>query len=190
MLMATEQTQTWHQTFVEPEQWCMVGVRPGKEPECCDSFRRQGLRCYWPNYYVFGYSKPRRAARRGQPYRSVMPGYLFMPLPATDLFWNVVERWSGVAHPIRSYSGDLLALHNEDIQVIRKIEAGLNTPVPRKSLHNFKTGDKVRFSDDLLTRWPPGRVARLADDGRIAVEVDLMGRSVPFLVWPHQIERM
>src|SRR5271157_6565119 len=99
MLMATEQTQTWHQTFVEPEQWCMVGVRPGKEPECCDSFRRQGLRCYWPNYYVFGYSKPRRA-----PWSALSLGDARLSVHAVAVPRPVLERgralvWCRASHP-------------------------------------------------------------------------------------------
>jgi hypothetical protein len=73
--------------------------------------------------------------------------------------------------------------------VIRSIEATMNTPKPRKSLHHFKTGDKVRFTDDLLNRWPPGRVAGSINDGRISVEVEVTGRIVPFQVFPHRIER-
>ena len=37
--------------------------------------------------------------------------------------------------------------------------------------------------------WPPGRVASSTGDGRISVEVEVMGRLVPFLVYPHRIER-
>jgi hypothetical protein len=64
----------------------------------------------------------------------------------------------------------------------------MNTPTPGKALHNFKSGDKVRFRDDLLNRWPPGRIAGALQDGRISVEIEVMGRLVPFHVFPHQIE--
>jgi hypothetical protein len=47
----------------------------------------------------------------------------------------------------------------------------------------------VRFVDDTLNRWPPGRVAGSINDGRISIEVEVMGRIVPFMVFPHQIER-
>ena len=65
----------------------------------------------------------------------------------------------------------------------------MNTPVPGKSLHNFRTGDKVKFIDDTLSRWPPGRIANSTNDGRIVVEVEMFGRLVPTQVLPHQIER-
>jgi transcription antitermination factor NusG len=174
----------------EPDKWCMIAVKPGKEQECCDSFRRQGVRCYWPNYHVFA-SMIRRAYRRPRrDYRAVIPGYLFSPLPHGTTFYAVMDLKEGMLHPVHTFSGDILVLDGEAILVLRKIEAGLNTPKPKASLHNFKTGEKVRFADDLLSRWPPGRVSRLADDGRIVVETEVMGRAVPFLVFPYQLERM
>lgn len=190
MLMTIEQEsgkQSWHTEFVEPKEWCMIAVRPGKEPESCDSFRRRKVRCYWPNYCTF---EGRLFRGRRDNYRSMIPGYLFSPFPLSQAFWDVVEAHVGVVGPVRTYSGDIMVIKNADIEVIRKIEAGQNTPMPGKSLHNYKTGQKVRFSDDLLSRWPPGRVAKLADDGRIVIDVEVMGRIVPFQVFPHQIEPM
>jgi transcription antitermination factor NusG len=112
-----------------------------------------------------------------------------VPAPPTATFWDVVARNVGIVKVVRNYSGELAALPNADIEVIREIDRGLNTPKPGKSLHNFKTGQKVRFCDDLLHRWPPGIVAGSTNDGRISVEVEVMGRIVPFMVFPHQIER-
>jgi transcription antitermination factor NusG len=77
-------------------------------------------------------------------------------------------------------------LRQSDIDIIREIERGLTTPKPGKSLHSFKTGDRVRFKD---AAWPPGVVSSSTGDGRLAVEVELMGRIVPIHVFPHQIEK-
>jgi transcription antitermination factor NusG len=173
-----------------PAEWSMIAVRTGKEPECCDRFRRSGVRCFWPNYYVFEYPSLSRRLRRSQRVRAIIPGYLFIPLPHGNAFHHVVEANEGLLNTVRNYSGDVLVLKAADIEVIRNIETHMNTPKPKASLHNFKTGQKVRLTDDLLGRWPPGRVGRLADDGRIVVEVEVMGRTVPFMVLPHQIERL
>jgi transcription antitermination factor NusG len=177
------------QAQVLPDQWFMLLVRRGKEQEARDSFRRYGLRAYWPNYHTIAHwSLPRRERRR-RDYRSVTPGYLFVPALPSNTFWGVIEYNIGIVNVVRNYSGDMAVLKNADIEVIRSIEAGMNTPKPGKSLHSFKTGDKVRFTDDMLNRWPPGRVAGSIGDGRISVEVEVMGRIVPFMVFPHQIER-
>jgi transcription antitermination factor NusG len=55
--------------------------------------------------------------------------------------------------------------------------------------HDFKCGEKVSFIDDTVRIWPAGTVEKLAHDGRIGVEVELMGRKMIIWVLPHQIER-
>jgi transcription antitermination factor NusG len=172
-----------------PDQWCMLIVTPGKEQEARDNFHRYGIRAYSPNYLGFTRRSSRPRERRRTDYRSVIPGYLFVPMLPTPTLWDVMQRIPDVVSVVRNYSGDIAILRNTNIEVIRQIEAGLKTPKPGKSLHHFKTRDKVRFVDDLLNRWPPGKVAGSTNDGRITVEVRVMGRLVPFQVFPHQIER-
>jgi transcription antitermination factor NusG len=172
-----------------PDQWCMLIVTPGKEQDARDSFHRYGIQAYWPNYLGFTRWSSRPREPRRTDYRSVIPGYLFVPMLPAPTLRDVMERIVGVDNVVRNYSGDLAVLRSADIEVIRQIEAGLKTPKPGKSLHSFKTGDKVRFVDDTLNRWPPGRVAGSINDGRISIEVEVMGRIVPFMVFPHQIER-
>jgi hypothetical protein len=92
----------------------------------------------------------------------------------------------GAPVPVRTYSGDLSMLRQSDINTIREIEAGLNTPKPGESMHSFKTGDRVRFKD---AAWPPGLVSSSTGDGRLVVEVELMARVIPDHVFPHQIEK-
>jgi transcription antitermination factor NusG len=172
-----------------PDQWCMLIVTPGKEQDARDSFHRYGIQAYWPNYLgpTRWSSRPREPRRTD--HRSVIPGYLFVPMLPTPTLRDVMERIVGVDNVVRNYSGDLAILRNTDIEVIRQIEAGLKTPKPGKSLRSFKPGEKVRFCDDLLNRWPLGRVASSTKDGRISVEVGVMERIVQFIVFPHQIER-
>ena len=158
-----------------PQQWCMLLVEPGKEQDARDSFHRYGVRAYWPNYNsFFRPTLPLRERRR----RSVIPGYLFVPAPP---IWDIVERIPGVLNAVLNYSGDPATLKDADIDVIRSIEAGMNTPIPSRTPHNLKAGDKVgrRFA----------RVSGSVGDGRIIVEVGVMGRHVPFQIFPHQIER-
>jgi hypothetical protein len=45
-------------------------------------------------------------------------------------------------------------------------------------------GDRVRFKD---AAWPPGLVSSSMGDGRLVVEVELMGRVVPIQVFPQGI---
>ena len=167
-----------------PQQWCMLLVEPGKEQDARDSFHRYGVGAYWPNYYsFFRPTLPLRERRR----RSVIPGYLFVPAPP---ILDIVERIPGVLNAVLNYSGDPATLKDADIDVIRSIEAGMNTPIPGRTLHNFKGGDKVGFIDDNTQRWPPGRFGGSSNDGRITVEIEVMRRPVPFVLFPHQIKRV
>jgi len=56
-------------------------------------------------------------------------------------------------------------------------------------VQSIKTSEKVRLVDDDLHRWPPGKVARCGQEGRISIEVELMGRIAMVVVYPRQIER-
>jgi transcription antitermination factor NusG len=119
----------------------------------------------------------------------VLPGYVFAK-PGFDVdFEAVLRRVVGAIDVARMDSGKPLFIADRDLAVIRKIAIGLNAPRPDKLQHDFKRGEKVWFIDDILNMWPPGRIEKLASDGRISVEVALMGRKVPIWVLPHQIER-
>lgn len=185
------QTPTLSAPIASPDRY-LVMARMNRELEAVDSFRRNGLRAYWPNYEelvvvrrVRGDAPTRRLRRVG-----IIPGYVFTEIdPARDLTL-LLDRVVAALDVVRTFSGTPLVIADADIQIIRKIEVGLNTPRPDKVDHNFKVGEKVRFVDDLMGRWPPGKIIRLARDGRISVDVELMGRKVPVTVLPFQIERM
>lgn len=172
--------------------WYMVLVRPSREQDAADSFRRNHIRAYWPNYEHMQTYRPRKNG--GKPEQrmvltAIVPGYVFSPGSPMEDFETLIERISGVINIVRTFSGKPLMLTQDHIHAIRQIEADQNTPQPAKTVHTYKTGQKVRFIDDLMSRIGAGRISKLAKDGRIGVEVDLMGRKVPFWVFPHQIER-
>ena len=120
----------------------------------------------------------------------MIPGYLFLRGAFDKAMWETTNRIKYTAHVVLNFSGDVFTLKEGDVDVIRAIERGMNTPVPGKSLHNFKTGDKVGFIDDNTQRWPPGRIGGSSNDGRITVEIEVMRRLIPFVVFPHQIKRV
>jgi len=119
----------------------------------------------------------------------IIPGYVFADVDPQRDFEMLLGRIVGALDVVRTYSGGPLRISDEDIRIIRSIEIGLNTSRPVKIVHDFKRGEKVGFIDDLIGRWPPGVIEKLAPDRRIGVELDLMGRKVPITVLPHQIER-
>jgi transcription antitermination factor NusG len=115
--------------------------------------------------------------------------YVLSPCePAIDL--TALERVTAIMDVVRTYSGSPLLLRDRDLAIIRRIDVTMNTPKPDATAHNFKTGHKVKFKDDLSAQWPPGVITKIAKDGRISAEVNMMGRKVPITVFPHQIERI
>ena len=175
----------------EKRSWYMVIARPGHEAIAADGFRRYGVRAYCPNYERLAATGVIRGGRH-------VPRKLRLPLiaghffsPATEAaIEDVIERVTGAINYARTFSGNPLLLSEVDIAIIRGIERNENTPKPKPSPHSFAIGHKVSFSDDLSGRWPPGKVIKLANGGRITVEVQLMGRAIPISVFPHQIERV
>ena len=171
--------------------WCMILVRPSLEQEARDFMRRQGVGVYWPNYAKWTFVVDRRG-HRGMRSATValFPGVLFSPAKFTSHFWNVMDLAPGVMNIARKHGGELVILDDLDIVIVHKIEEGLNKAPPVKPVHNFKTGDKVRLMDDDLSRWGVAKVSRLLKDGRISVDVPLMGRMTAVVVLPHQIGRV
>lgn len=172
-------------------EWYMVIVRSNFQLDAVDGLRRAGLRAYWPSYEYMTATKRIIAGRHTS--RTVRLGilpYVLTPrVPNIDLK-DRTERIVSILDMVRTYSGNPLLLRDSDIKIIRKIDVAMNTPKPEASVHNFKIGDKVRFCDDIMSQWPPGVVVKLAKEGRISVEVSLMGRKVPITVFPFQIERL
>lgn len=170
--------------------WYAVIIRSGRERDAADGFRREGVTAYWPNYNkrVDAGGRNTLFHRRRAILTAIIPGYLFSPTSDGDAFWPAAQRVPGFLNVVRGFGGEVSIMNRADIDIIREIEAAQNLPPPIRPEHNFKPGQKVRFVDDILGRWPAGSVSRLLPDGRIGVDVYLMARVVPFTVLPHQIE--
>jgi transcription antitermination factor NusG len=177
------------QTATDGQKWCMIAARPGAEINVANGLRRYDMPAYWPNFEEIVVSRDQAGVRRDRVHRrALIPGVVFGPPAAAPL----VDLTRDAFGLVLTFSGDPLFLREQDIQLIRAIEAHENTPaVPTKvDHHGFKLGDKVRLLDDLMAIWPPGKVTKLAHGGRISVEMSLMARKVTIKVLPHQIGKL
>jgi transcription antitermination factor NusG len=171
----------------------LVMVRLGRELDAVDSFRRNQVRCYWPSYEELVVT-PRRTPS-GQPIRrlrrvGILPGYVFSAIDPRVDFISLLDRIVGAFDVVRTLNGNPLHIPDADIRIIQRIEVGLNQPAKPGTQSDFKVGERVTFVDDTVGRWPPGKVIKVARDGRISISVDMMGRKVTIKALPHQIERM
>lgn len=181
--------------FTAPRSWVALLTRPSKEQDAADWCKYAHLFAFWPCYsdqVRHGYRRAAGRASRSPRMRAVIPGYLFVAVKQGSMVspFAVIGQAPGIIGYMRDPSGHPALLGEADIETIRRIEGGLNLPYDPKTSHKFKPGQKVRFCDDLMGRWPAGTVDRIAPDGRISVDVSLLGRIVPVTVYPHQIEEM
>lgn len=180
--------------FQRPHCWRALVVRSSKEQDAADWLRKSRVPAYWPNYVrqIKAAGQANGFQRRRSHLCPVIPGYLFMPEAEVSNGrdpWPIVDQTPGIIGFLRNTHGYAAALDDSDIEIIRRIEGGLNIPPPDVS-HSFKMADKVRFTDDIYRSWPSGKIKKLEKDGRIGVEVPLLGRIVLVAVFPHQIEAM
>jgi len=174
-----------------PDRYVVI-ARMNHELNTVYSMRRRNISAYWPSFEKLVITRQRRNGTCVRQMRRIgmIPGYVFSPLDPKVDFEQFLMQIVGAIDIARTFSGNAWLIPDRDIRLIRKIEIGLNTPHPEgKVAHSFKRGHKVRFVDDLVGCWPPGVIEKLANDSRISVEVDVMGRKVPIWVLPHQIER-
>jgi transcription antitermination factor NusG len=168
-----------------------VVARMNHEHETVDSLRRNRVGAYFPSFEQVTWGKDRGGASIRRVKRvGILPGYVFATPSLRIDFELLLRHIVGAFDVARTFSGKPLFICEDDLQIIRRIEIGLNTPrEPEKTVHAFKVGQKVKFLDDLVGRWPSGRVEKLASEGRIGVEVELMGRKVLIWALSSQIER-
>lgn len=176
-----------------PRDWLAMVAKSGREQEAADWLKRWHYFAFWPCYMKqVNAGGPKRngfSASRAR-YTAIIPGFIFVACAKGGFHPHaLVETIPGLISYMRNGAGNPATLDNDDIETIRRIEAGHNLP-PVKRAHKFKTGDKVRFVDELKGRWMPAVVSRLDSDGRIIVDQPLLGRIVSITVEPHQIERM
>jgi transcription antitermination factor NusG len=179
----------------EPRVWIALTAWSNREQESADWLRRASLCAYWANFIrQVPCGRGGAGGRGGRRARlsSVIPGIIFAAArPGTTIDpWPIVHRTPCITGYLRDGAGRAASVTNDDIEIIRRIEGGLNLPPPAKAALRFKVGEKVQFVDDLFGRWPPGKVKQVAKDGRISVDVPMLGRVVAIWVYPHQIEAM
>lgn len=199
MNMAVDITKHFEELFGRPvsvvspdpvSHWCMILVRPGYEQECRDSLRRRGVGAWWPNFArEIGY-KDRQTGKRGvrRIMLPVLPGVLLSPAQLTETFWQALDCAPGALNVARRFNAEVILLNDLDVVLIHKIEQGLNISAPPRSEHSYTVGDRVRFIADELRRFGSGEVIECHRDGRLRVDVNMLGRITPWIVASWQIE--
>jgi len=158
------------------------------ERRACRWLVRRQYAPYWPTYVgTVKLNRHRRQAR----VRSVLPGYLFLPLPAEpEPNWRLILKTPGVREVIRDVDNVPIIIKDIEITHIRDIEAALNaSPMCAVEGIPFRLGQMVRVTNDALWQWR-GPIMRIDHGGQITIEVEMFGRRTRATVPVAEIEGM
>jgi transcription antitermination factor NusG len=172
--------------YIEPRRWYVLLTE--RERKAAVWLERNRYLPYWPKYS--GQEKLARGRRRAC-LRSVIPGYVFLPLAnGSDPDWKHVLGTPGVREVIRDGDHTPISIGDHEIERIRMIEAALNaSPVAAAAGIPFKVGQRVRVRNDMLWQWQ-GQILDIDKSGKISIEADLFGRRTKVVLPVSEIEAM
>lgn len=156
-------------------QWYVVHTRPHKEAHADLHLRRQGFATYLPRY-----QRSRRHARRTETVaRPLFPRYLFVALDVARDRWRSIHSTIGVSHLILA-GEEPLSVPDRIVAEIRARETddgyvALGLPA------GIGPGSRVRLIDGIFAD-AKGVLERIADDRRVAILLELLGREVRVFV--------
>jgi|SRR5581483_4946684 len=167
----------------EPVHWHALFVASGSEPKAVWWLRRRQFKPYWARYR----GEPNRIqARRTIRWKSVIPGYLFLPIPMdrhidSDFF----EFAPGIHDFMRTSSGNVVLLSEMEIDQIRSIEDALQASIIAAGQNiPFKVGQKVR----IVKPGIDAKIVGITSKWKIIVEAQFLGAPRQWTLAGSEIE--
>lgn len=163
--------------------WYALLVVSGAERKICIWLRRRGYRPYWPRFKgQVKFNRHRRAIR----WKSVIPGYLFLPHDR-DVNWRLVEGGPEVSGFMRN-AGEIIKIPEngrQGIEQIVAIEAALNdSPIAAADGMPFKVGQMVRVPRLSMD----GKVVAIERGRKLIVELYFLGAKRPVPLPASEVE--
>jgi transcriptional antiterminator RfaH len=156
-------------------RWYVVHTQPQNETRAEINLRRQGFTTYLPRYL-----RTRRHARRTETVaRPLFPRYIFVDLNLARDRWRAIQSTFGVSNLV--FAGDTpLPMPDGIVDQIRLREGGdgfvtLGLPA------GIGPGSRVRLMDGVFAD-SKGVLERIADNRRVAILLELLGREVRVFV--------
>jgi transcriptional antiterminator RfaH len=162
------------------QRWYVVHTQPNGEGRADLNLRRQGFATYLPRY-----ARRRRHARRQEMVkRPLFPRYLFVGLDLARDRWRAVHSTFGVDRLVLA-GEEPLPVPDDVIDAIRACEdddglVALGLPA------GIGPGSRVRLVDGIFAD-AKGVLERIADDRRVAILLELLGREVRVFVSPASV---
>jgi len=162
------------------ERWYVVHTQPNGEGRADLNLRRQGFSTYLPRY-----ARRRRHARRQEVVkRPLFPRYLFVALDLARDRWRAIHSTFGVDRLVLA-GEEPLAVPQGVVEQIRARE-GDDGLVALGLPAGVGPGSPVRLVDGIFAD-AKGVVERIADDRRVAILLELLGREVRVFVSPASV---
>jgi transcriptional antiterminator RfaH len=161
-------------------RWYVVHTQPNSEVRADLNLRRQGFATYLPRY-----ARRRSHARRQEVVkRPLFPRYLFVGIDLARDRWRAIHSTFGVnrlvlagEEPLPVPEGvidDIRAREDSDGLVVLGLPAGVGP------------GSRIRLVDGIFAD-AKGVLERIADDRRVAILLELLGREVRVFVSPASV---
>lgn len=162
------------------QQWYVVHTQPNGEARADLNLRRQGFATYLPRY-----ARRRSHARRREVVkRPLFPRYLFVGLDLARDRWRAIHSTFGVNRLVLA-GEEPLPVPEGVIDEIRAREDGeglvaLGLPA------GVGPGSRIRLVDGIFAD-AKGVLERIADDRRVAILLEMLGREVRVFVSPASV---
>ncbi|MBV8753435.1 MAG: transcriptional activator RfaH [Hyphomicrobiales bacterium] len=161
-------------------RWYVVHTQPNGEARADLNLRRQGFATYLPRY-----GRQRSHARRREVVkRPLFPRYLFVGLDLARDRWRAIHSTFGVNRLVlageeplpvpESVIDEIRAREDDEGLVALGLPAGVGP------------GSRVRLVDGIFAD-AKGVLERIADDRRVAILLELLGREVRVFVSPASV---
>jgi transcriptional antiterminator RfaH len=161
--------------MTDSQRWYVVHTQPQSESRAEFNLRRQGFATYLPRY-----QRARRHGRKTEVVaRPLFPRYLFVGLDLTRDRWRSIHSTFGVKDLV--FAGeDPVPIANEIIHEIRARESEEGF-VRLRLPEGIGAGSRVRIIDGLFMD-STGVLERVADERRVTILLDLLGRKARVVV--------
>jgi transcriptional antiterminator RfaH len=157
------------------QRWYVVHTQAQNEGRADINLRRQDFTTYLPRYL-----RQRRHARRTETVaRPLFPRYLFVALDLARDRWRAIQSTFGVSQLVVA-GEEPVALPDGVIEAIRARETE-NGFVMLGLPAGLKPGSRVRLTDGIFAD-SCGILERIADNRRVAILLELLGREVRVFV--------
>ncbi len=156
-------------------RWYVVHTQPQHERRAELNLQRQGFATYLPRYL-----RIRRHARKAETVaRPLFPRYLFVALDMARDRWRAIHSTFGVCQLV--LAGDEPAPVPEGVVEAIQAREGADGFVTLGLPAGLRPGSQVRLVDNIFAN-SRGVIDRIADDRRVAVLLELLGREVRVFV--------